>query len=121
MAEGLIDTGTNLTHQIEKGIIAAVGAAVVFKVLQEFVRGGMVAGILALVLGGIVYWGAGHMDVFKDKTGETVNNTGLSQLADEDRAVLSYDPHTVIQLSQLVPPPGTGVHVSTSPTAVEDA
>ncbi len=102
MADGLIDTGTNLTHQIEKGVISAISAYVVFRVLQEFVRGGMVAGLIALVLGGAIFWGAGHMDFFKDQAGKTVDSALSEHTRNRDAVAVLEDPHGSITLAALI-------------------
>lgn len=80
LADGLIDTFNNLTGDVIKALLTVGGGFAVYMVLKEFVRGGLVAGIVAVVGGGAILWGLNNMDFLSEKTGETVENSS-GQLA----------------------------------------
>lgn len=81
LADGLIDTFNGLAGDVIKAILTVVGGVVIYMVLTQFVKGGLVAGIVAVVGGGVILWGVNHMDFLADETGETVENSSSSQLA----------------------------------------
>lgn len=80
LADGLIDTFNGLTGDVIKALLTVGGGFAVYMVLKEFVRGGLVAGIVAVVGGGAILWGLNNMDFLSEQTGETVENSS-SQLA----------------------------------------
>ncbi|ROZ88096.1 hypothetical protein [Gordonia sp. OPL2] len=80
LADGLIDTFNGLTGDVIKALLTVGGGFAVYMVLKEFVRGGLVAGIVAVVGGGAILWGLNNMDFLSEQTGETVKNSS-SQLA----------------------------------------
>lgn len=79
LADGLFDTINGLTGQGTEAIIGVIGAIAVFVVARQFIQGGMVAGLVACALGGIVWWGASSMDFFKDQAGETVEKSAPAE------------------------------------------
>lgn len=78
LSAGLIDTFNGLTGDVVKALLTVGGGFAVYMVLKEFVRGGLVAGIVAVVGGAAILWGLNNMDFLSDKTGETVKNSSLA-------------------------------------------
>lgn len=75
LGAGLIQTGMNLTSQMETlikavFIVAILAAILVIGVKSKFAAGAMVAAIL---VGGAVIWGITNINIIKDKVGQDLN------------------------------------------------
>lgn len=118
LAEGLIDSFNSLANDVIKAILTVVGGVVVYMVLKEFVRGGLIAGIVAVIGGGVILWGTHNMEFLSEKTDETVKNSSgqLTPASDLSASAVRLDTsgeHPVVVLARSTPLVQPGV----APTA----
>lgn len=75
LAQGLIDTGMNLTGQLEvlikAGLIVIVLGAIAFTMVKSRMAAAAVAG--AILVGGAAIWGVTNIDVIGDRVGEDLS------------------------------------------------
>lgn len=108
LAEGLIDSFNSLANDVIKAILTVVGGVVVYMVLKEFVRGGLIAGIVAVIGGGVILWGTHNMEFLSEKTDETVKNSSgqLTPAPDLSASAVRLDTsgeHPVVVLARSAP------------------
>ena len=124
LADGLIDTFNNLTGDVIKALLTVGGGFAVYMVLKEFVRGGLVAGIVAVVGGGAILWGLNNMDFLSEKTGETVENSSgqLAPAPEPTTATVRLDTsgeHPLVVFARNAPLVQTAVVTTAHPAATD--
>ncbi|MCZ4098083.1 hypothetical protein [Streptomyces sp. H39-C1] len=77
LATGWIETGTNLGTEFKTFLLYIVIPiiALIGVILTWWKTHSTPAAIVALIMGCAVWWGALHMDMLRDKTGDDINRS----------------------------------------------
>lgn len=83
LGQGLIQTGINLTSQVELLIKAVIIVAIICGILVTGFRTKWAAGAMAtaILVGGGVIWGVANINVISDRVGQDLGQPAVIQMA----------------------------------------